>query len=158
MYTQQVTKLATYSHVLMVLTIVHHAYGAAIYNTPWRLHVLFISIPVLLLTFLLHKTIRRTHGNRQVLVRWLFVFITLIPSMGMIGVFEGLYNHLLKNILFFGGAGGITLQQMFPAPTYEMPNDLIFEVTGILQGLLVIPMLIHAGKLFDSWRKNSPTS
>lgn len=50
-----------------------------------------------------------------------------------IGVFEGLYNHVIKNLLFFGGLPLDLHHRLFPPPTYEVPNDVIFEVTGILQ-------------------------
>lgn len=59
----------------------------------------------------------------------------------------------LKNILFFSGTSTSTLQEMFPAPTYEMPNDLFFEVSGILQGFIVIPMGIQFAKLVGSFQK-----
>ena len=72
----------------------------------------------------------------------IFMFVTLVPSIGMIGVFEGLYNHILKNAFFFAGASGNTLQLMFPPPTYEMPNDFLFEFTGVLQGFIAVPMIV----------------
>ncbi len=68
----------------------------------------------------------------------------------MIGFFEGGYNHLVKNILFFGGAHQATLHQLFPGPEYEMPNDLWFEVTGILQFFIG---LWAAYYLFKTWRE-----
>jgi hypothetical protein len=68
----------------------------------------------------------------------------------MIGIFEGLYNHVLKNIFFFVSASKQTLQSLFPAPTYEMPNDLIFEITGGAQGLMVVPMIILFTRLLPS--------
>jgi hypothetical protein len=71
----------------------------------------------------------------------LLYFITLVPSLGFIGVFEGIYNHLLKNIMYFGGADDGLLQTLFPAPTYEMPNDLLFEITGVMQGVLAIVLI-----------------
>lgn len=47
---------------------------------------------------------------------------------------EGLYNHVVKNALYWIGLPG-PWTRLFPPPTYEMPNDLLFEVTGILQVL-----------------------
>ena len=41
---------------------------------------------------------------------------------------------------------------MFPAPTYEMPDDLFFEVSGVLQGIIVIPMVVQFVKLFGSFQ------
>jgi hypothetical protein len=53
-----------------------------------------------------------------------------------IGAFEGVYNHVAKDALFLAGAPRTLLLRLFPPPTYEMPNDPWFEVSGVLQ---VIP-------------------
>ena len=150
---KQVAKLGWYSIALMALTTIHHIYGSVIYNTPWRLHVLFISIPVMVLTLILQWRLVKNGSTRSGLLFWLFIFLTLLPSMGMIGVVEGLYNHVLKNLLFFGGLNTAGLQRLFPAPTYEMPNDFLFEATGILQGFIVIPMVVYSTKLLRSFQK-----
>ncbi|MGO4834991.1 hypothetical protein AB4144_22310, partial [Rhizobiaceae sp. 2RAB30] len=42
------------------------------------------------------------------------------------------YNHVLKNVVYFG-FGADSAQAFFPPPTYEMPDDLVFELTGIVQ-------------------------
>lgn len=138
----QVSKMAWHSIALMSLTSIHHVYGAIIYSTPWRLHILMLSIPVTALTLLLKLYFFKKKGKYRWVFKSAFLFITLVPSIGMIGVYEGLYNHVLKNILFFSGASQETLQSMFPAPMYEMPNDFIFEVTGVMQGLIVVPMIV----------------
>lgn len=155
MIKKQVTNLAWYSIALMVLTSLHHIYGAFIYNTPWRLHVLFISVPVIALTFLLQWTLVKNGSANSQPVFWLFILLILVPSIGMIAMFEGLYNHALKNILFFGGASVSTLEFMFPAPTYEMPNDFAFEITGVLQGFFMVPLLIYLAKAIRSYPKGS---
>ncbi len=138
----QVSKMAWHSIALMSLTSIHHVYGAIIYSTPWRLHILMLSIPVTALTLLLKLYFFKKKGKYRWAFKSAFLFVTLVPSIGMIGVYEGLYNHVLKNILFFSGASQETLQSMFPAPMYEMPNDFIFEVTGVMQGLIVVPMIV----------------
>ena len=97
---KRVAKLAWYSIALMILTTIHHIYGAAIYNTPWRLHVLTISIPVAGLTFIVYWVLVRNRSKNRFLF-WLFIAVTLLVSIGMFGVVEGIYNHGLKNILFF---------------------------------------------------------
>jgi hypothetical protein len=66
--------------------------------------------------------------------------ITSVPSLGFIGVFEAIYNHLLKNIMCFGGAGDGLLQTL-STPTYEMPNDLLFEITDVMQGVSAIVLI-----------------
>lgn len=123
----------------MVLTLIHHAYGALIYEEPFRLHVAYFAIPVIgILWFtsrLYQKNPVQKSGN---IAFWVFMFFSLFISTGLIGLYEGGYNHLLKNVLYFGGADPETLNRLFPPPMYEMPNDLLFEVTGIFQLILAI--------------------
>jgi peroxiredoxin len=110
------------------LTAIHHAYGAIVYGTPWRMHgaVVAIAVGAVLLVFSIvyQRTRRKLPG---------YVLATLvlaIPVLGF-GLFEGAYNHLLKNILYFAGAPHDTLVRWFPPPTYELPDDAVFEITGI---------------------------
>jgi hypothetical protein len=42
----------------------------------------------------------------------------------------------LKDALYFGGSSPETMRRLFPPPAYELPNDVFFEVTGVLQLLL----------------------
>jgi hypothetical protein len=68
--------------------------------------------------------------------RWVFVLTTLaVPVLGF-GAFEGFYNHVIKDLLFFHGASVELMVRLFPPPTYEMPNNVFFEATGVAQ---VIP-------------------
>ena len=149
----QVSRIAWYSVALAILTTIHHVYGAVIYNTPWRLHILMMSIPVIILTLILERQLRKTGVSSKCVTFWLLYFITLVPSLGFIGVFEGIYNHLLKNLMYFGGAGDGLLQTLFPAPTYEMPNDLLFEITGVMQGVIAIVLIKHMFSLTISFFK-----
>ena len=132
-------KVTFWSILLMAMTSVHHVYGAYIYHTPWRMHVLLISIPVIIITWILYQVIKRGGGYRAIF--WLYWMVTLIPSLGMIGLFEGIYNHVLKNILYFTGSSHATLDNLFQPGIYEMPNDFLFEFTGILQGVIVAPLI-----------------
>src|SRR5215813_352913 len=62
---------------------------------------------------------------------WMFTMTAmLIPVIG-IGLFEGGYNHVLKDLLYFSGASDTLMTRLFPPPTYEMPGDAFFEITGI---------------------------
>lgn len=139
----EVTNVTRYSIALMAITSIHHAYGAYIYNTPWRLHILMLSIPVILVTILLHRRLQKKEDNRRSVIFWIYWIITLVPSMMFIGLFEGMYNHFLKNVLFFGGLPHNIILQLFPPPTYELPNDLLFELTGVLQAVVFVPLGIH---------------
>jgi len=140
-------KVTLYSVIIMSLTSVHHAYGAAIYNTPWRLHVLFLSMPGIIITLIINRLLNNkpfSHKSYALRVYWI---ITLLAPILLIGIFEGIYNHILKNILFFSGFAANIMQRLFPSGTYEMPDNLFFEITGMLQGILAIPLTTHFIKL-----------
>lgn len=128
------TKALITSASVLVLTVIHHFYGAVIYDAPFRRHAAMGILPALLLLLLSYWIYLRypvTISGR--IARWIFGAVTLFISVGAIGFYEGGYNHLIKNILFFGGMSEANLLQLFPPPTYEMPNDFWFEATGILQ-------------------------
>jgi hypothetical protein len=96
--------------------------------------------------------VMRSHrsGLLRTLAQALFVVGTLGVAVLMIGTFEGLYNHVVKNLLDFGGASPALMMRLFPAPTYEMPNDVFFEITGVLQ---VVPAALAAWYLCRmTWR------
>ncbi|PSL29058.1 hypothetical protein [Chitinophaga ginsengisoli] len=137
----QQQKVTLFSILLMMLTSIHHVYGAIVYHTPWRLHLLFLSIPVIALTLVLDRLLTPTH-NRP----WIFrsyLVLTLLASIILIGVFEGLYNHVLKNILFAAGLPENAMGKLYPPGIYEMPDNLFFEITGVLQGGIAIVLIIY---------------
>lgn len=141
-------RVTLYSLLLMGLTSIHHVYGAFIYHTPWRLHVLFLSLPVMALTLGLDYLLRRS-GNGK-LIFGLYWSVTLLISILMIGTFEGLYNHLLKNVLFFMGMSASKMRVLYPPGAYEMPDDLFFEMTGVMQGIVVIPLALYFIRLIPN--------
>jgi hypothetical protein len=140
---EEVSKLNFYSHVLMLITSLHHIYGAIVYETPWRLHVLLLSLPVVILTTTIHWLVKK----KAVAVKWrshLYVInglIILVFSIILIGAYEGVYNHAIKNIAFFSGVDGSILAKMFPSPKYVLPNNLLFEFTGVMQAILFVPLV-----------------
>jgi len=140
---QERAKVTLYSIILMSLTSLHHVYGAIIYHTEWRLHVLLLSIPVIVITFYLNRLLNQKGSAYRGYLFWVYWAITLLFSVILIGVFEGLYNHLLKNILFWGGASKSGLSKLFPPGLYEMPDDAIFEITGVMQGIIGIVLIVH---------------
>ena len=149
---QTSTKTLLASASVLILTVLHHLYGAAVYATPWRQHVAVIVLPVLVVLILAYGVYQRrplTVLSRASL--WLLIAMTLVVSVGLIGLFEGGYNHLVKNVLFFGGATRAILDQLFPPPQYEMPNDFVFEVTGVLQFFLGLCAAYYVCRL---WRES----
>ncbi len=132
-------KLSQSSQSIMVLTLIHHAYGALIYEESFRLHVAYFAIPVIVILWFTSRLYQKNPSEKYGIIAFrMFMFFTLFISTGMIGLYEGGYNHLLKNVLYYGGTNPETLTRLFPPPMYEMPNDLLFEVTGVFQFILAI--------------------
>ncbi len=119
------------------LTAAHHAYGGIRYDTPWRLHGAVVAVatsPALLALYFTYR--RRPDAPLGRAAAWALAAIVVAFPVLAIGAFEGAYNHVTKDVLFLAGAPRSLLLRMFPPPTYEMPNDPWFEVSGVLQ---VIP-------------------
>lgn len=135
---------------VLVLTIAHHAYGAALYQTPWRNHVAHVAGWQIALLLALYAGYRFTGAGtaRRVLLALLLVGLLLGP-VAWIGLFEGGYNHVLKIVLYAVGASQGLLDRLFPPPVYEPPTDLWFEASGVLQ-LLVALLCVHW--LRAAWR------
>ena len=143
-------KLSLYSHALMILTSIHHIYGAIIYQTTWRFHTLFISVPAIIFIALLSPFLLNRPSLKRSLLFWIYCLIIVLVSIGLIGCYEGIYNHLVKDLLFYSGVDRAILLQLFPPPTYEMPNDFFFEFTGVLQAILAVILIIYFIRLMKS--------
>ena len=115
-------------------TAAHHIYGGLIYGTHWRLHGAAVAGVIGLGLLALHAG-RASSSNPIVrnALGWTLVALVLFMPVLSVGAFEGAYNHLAKNVLFFAGAPRSLLVRMFPPPTYELPNDALFEISGIAQ-------------------------
>ncbi|MCO5163664.1 MAG: hypothetical protein M9939_21260 [Mesorhizobium sp.] len=130
---------------ILVLTSVHHAWGAYVFDTPFRLHIVFVSIPVAALIVGLFYVTATGRPRVATAARWAAIAtIALFPILA-IGFYEGGYNHLVKNLVFFVGGEGAT-REVFSSPMYEMPSDVFFEATGVLQ----LPAAVYAS--LQLWR------
>jgi hypothetical protein len=83
----------------------------------------------------------------KTLLLWFYWSIILIFSVILIGGYEGVYNHALKNVFFFSGASETTLDKMFPLSMYVMPNNFLFELTGVIQAAIFVPLIVHMASL-----------
>jgi len=116
-----------------LISSIHHWYGAIIYNTPWRAGVTYwIAGSVVIVYSLLYvywKNLGNVVGTISI---WFFLISAVIFQAGFI-IFECVYSHVLKNILFFGGMSESILERLYPSPAYHLPDNLFFEFTGLLQ-------------------------
>lgn len=147
------------SGCVLLLTMIHHVHGAIVYSTPWRLEVAYIVVPTFLALVLTRALAVRSHGTRtRAVARWTFGSLVVLVPFFLFGVVEGGYNHVLKNILYFGGAGGDTLKRLFPPATHELPSDVWFEATGVLQffaGLIALRALLRGVRRRDLRRSTT---
>lgn len=66
------------------------------------------------------------------------------------------YNHALKNVFFFSGVRETLLNQLFPSPKYVMPNDFIFEFTGVMQAAIFAPTALRFARFSGKIKKIMP--
>ncbi|WP_437973716.1 peroxiredoxin-like family protein [Sorangium sp. So ce295] len=126
----------------LVATAIHHVYGGVRYATPWRLHGAAVALALCVPIALAYAGYRRSPGTRAGRISGgSLAALALAFPVTSIGLFEGAYNHLAKNVLFFAGAPRDLLLRMFPPPTYELPSDAFFEITGVGQ---IVPAAIAA--------------
>jgi hypothetical protein len=140
-----------------VLTSIHHAYGAYIYTSPWRLHVVALAAAAATAIAASALVFRKREASSAGTIAFLILCaVTLAVPFGMIGFFEGGYNHVLKDLLYFAGAPREQMQRLFPGPAYEMPDSAFFELTGVAQ---LLPAVVGTGHLYrfvrDWWARRS---
>lgn len=133
---------------LLALTGIHHAYGAFAFGTPWRLHIIAIAVPVAIaiVAALRHGVVKGGQLSGRVSTVLAALLILLFP-VAAIGIYEGGYNHVVKNLVYLI-RGDAVARALFPPPLYEMPRDLFFEATGMTQlplsiatAVLTLPLL-----------------
>lgn len=129
---------------VVFVTTVHHVWGAWIYDTPWRLHIVFIGIPVAVTFSVLLVFAARRHGTAEGrLAMWIAVTLIVGFCTLLLGLYEGGYNHVLKNIVYFTRG---PVRWMFPDGVTGIPDDVFFEVSGMAH----LPAGIFAG--LACWR------
>jgi hypothetical protein len=132
--TQLARRALASSVAVFMLTSIHHGYGAYVYDTPWRLHAVIVSGAVTLLMAGLLKVAESSRApHRARAAAYGFVVVGLLVVFVGFGIFEGGYNHFLKDILYFSNMSPDLMRHLYPAARYELPNDSFFEITGVLQ-------------------------
>jgi hypothetical protein len=146
-YERQLAQCVPVSSIgVFVLTSIHHGYGAYLYQTAWRLHAAIVSGAVTLLMSGLLRLLRSPSVRVGTVARCCFVILgLLVPFLGF-AIFEGGYNHVVKDILYFSNTSPQLMRQFFPPQQYELPNDIFFEVTGVLQ---IVPGVLTGYYLFQ---------
>ena len=149
----------------IILTGVHHAYGAFVFDTPYRLHILQIGVPIgalIAAALALASWRRRTTLGRVAL--WIAAAAIILFPVMLIGIYEGGFNHLAKNLAYFvAGTDGLAAlnaagdnpfihgiihfalgaeaqAELMGSDALEPPGDIFFELTGIAQFFIALPL------------------
>src|SRR3546814_14065575 len=93
--------------MVMVVTMIHHAYGAWAYDAPWRRHVVPIAAALIAAMMVLAR-----YGNAPS-ARAALVALVVIAPIGWIGLFEGVYNHAAKLLRYAAEPNGALYQRLF---------------------------------------------
>ncbi len=115
------------------------------FETPWRHHVVVLSlwgVAALAACLVLYHRGPSPAARRAGL--FAACLLILAGPVAWIGAFEGGYNHLLKNAVYFGGLPHDAFARLVPPPSYEPPSDWFFELTGVLQFPLGVLAGAHA--------------
>jgi hypothetical protein len=154
-FISRILKQSLWSIAVLILTTVHHLYGAVIYQTPWRGHVAHpAALTIILIAVALFIFSRRPNSFFGRTAFWIAVSVIVVIPIGFFGLYEGGYNHVLKDVLYFSRTSQSAMDRLFPQPLYEMPDDVFFEITGILTFFVAIPAAYSVYRLF-LFRKNA---
>jgi hypothetical protein len=111
------------------LTIAHFAHGAHVYEDPSRYHVVAPALAALLASLLVGGAYARRPSR---LLLWGLVSIVGVPFVGAFGLYHGGVNHVAKLLFYAAGVSPERLEEMFDSPDFAIPNDAVFELTGVL--------------------------
>ncbi len=134
------------------ITVGHFVYGAQIYNDPGRLHIVAPALGFLVAAVAMTALFVWRPGKLGFAA---LALVIAVPYLALFGLFHGAYSHLLKDIFFVAGASDDTLEWLFMSPDYVRPDDVLFEVTGLL-GLVAAAVAGYwLVRLFRDWRRQS---
>ena len=124
-----------------VLTIGHFVYGAHVYDDASRLHVVMPAVASLIVAMFFAGLYA---WRNQRLTLWALVVIVAVPFIGLFGVYHGGFNHGLKLVMYAVGTPPERLEEVFDSPDFAVPNDVVFEATGVstLLAAAVVALLL----------------
>ena len=133
-----------------VLTIGHFGYGARVYDDASRLHVVGPAVGFLLLAAALAALYLwrpRWWTLAPLLLEMAFVYV------GLFGGYHGAFNHALKDILYWSGTSAQRLAEIFDSPDFTLPNNVFYELTGLLTPVVAGFAGYYAVRVVRTFRK-----
>jgi hypothetical protein len=111
------------------LTTIHHIYGGLVDRAPNRLRIPAIMAVPTLVAFVALGRYERS-GSKAALT--ISATVTSVAWVGLSGLLHGGYAHTYKDILFLTGGPAKLYYPLNPSEHYQ-PDDLFFEITGVLE-------------------------
>jgi hypothetical protein len=138
-----------------VLTTIHHIYGGIVDRDLNRLYVPIIAaVPLLVTQGSLYLYKRTRSGAALATFSTMAVLGWVIAS----GLLHGGYAHAYKDILFLAGVGKQAAQKLYyplnPNEHYP-PDDIFFEVTGVLELVTAYFVAVSTLRLIRDSRKGN---
>jgi hypothetical protein len=125
------------------LTIAHFAHGAQVYEDPSRTHVVAPALIGLALSLLVAGLYARRPSRAA---RAALVAVVGLPFVAMFGLYHGGWNHVSKLLAAAAGLSPERLESIFDSPDFALPNDIVFELTGVatfVVGLVIAFLLVR---------------
>ena len=138
-----VTILAVYA-----LTTIHHVFGGLVDRADDRLVIPAILAPLVVIALVSLYALRRNGGVKALIT---FGVVALLWVL-LLGLFHGGYAHLYKDIVFVvNGPPGLYFP-LNPSEHYP-PDNLFFEVTGVLDFVAAAFVAHTTTRLISAWRR-----
>jgi len=140
------------------LTSIHHVYGGLVYGTPDRLSMPIYGGVALLITLGLLFLYQRTRSGVT-----LALFSTVTALLWIVtDLVDSLYAHTIKDILFLVGVPAAVVQTVHPPVVPQdfvyTPNDVLFEITGVLKLVIIYALVILLYRLIREHQRSRPSS
>ena len=117
-------------------TFVHHVYGGIIYDSIERIVLALVFSVVFAATAWLRRLERASRW-----AAYAYTGIVTVFWIGLIGIYEGGYNHALYVLLSVTGVSPQLAETLYPRPADGVaPDNAFFQATGVLT--LVVALLV----------------
>lgn len=133
--------------VAYALTTIHHIFGGVVDRAEDRLLIPGILAPLVVVAVVSLYLLRRS-GSTAALVT--FGIVTLLWVL-LLGLFHGGYTHLYKDIVFLVDGPPSLYYPLNPSEHYP-PDNVFFEVTGVLDVVASAFVAYTASRLIYAWR------
>lgn len=134
----------------VALTSIHHVYGGLAYDSTFRPSMPIIAVIELAIVL----SLLFWYGqSRSGIALGLFTLVAALVGVAQ-GLFHTLFGHIYKDILFIAGITTESVRNYFlpvtPNDFIYPPNDLFFEVTGVLELVTMSLIVIFTYRLIQN--------